>query len=178
MKWFSKFVFHSILGWSIDGTLPSIKKCVIIVAPHTHWQDFIIGVLVRDIIGLEINFIGKKELFSSPLGWLFKWMGGAPVNRGSKSNTVESIVDIFNQRDVFRLALSPEGTRKKVSTWKTGFYFVAKKANVPVVPVSFDFSKKKVTIFKLFEVSDNKESDIKTLRNLFKGVVGKIPEYS
>ena len=105
-------------------------------------------------------------------------MGGAPVNRGSKSNTVESIVDIFNQRDVFRLALSPEGTRKKVSTWKTGFYFVAKKANVPVVPVSFDFSKKKVTIFKPFEVSDNKESDIKTLRNLFKGVVGKIPEYS
>ena len=148
MRCLSKFIFDSLLGWSIDGKLPTIKKCVIIVVPHTHWQDFIIGVLVRDIIGMEINFIGKKELFKPPLGWLFKSMGGAPVNRGSKSNTVDSIVDIFNKREIFRLALSPEGTRKKVNTWKTGFYYVAKKANVPIVPVSFDFSKKKVTIFK------------------------------
>lgn len=166
------------MRWSIAGKFPKINKCVIIVVPHTHWQDFIIGVLVRDIIGIEINFIGKKELFKPPLGWIFKSLGGAPVNRGSKSNTVDSIAKIFNQRKVFRLALSPEGTRKKVNTWKTGFYYVAKKSGVPVVPVSFDFSKKKVTIFESFSVTEEIEKDMATLRKLFEGVKGKIPEYS
>ena len=166
------------MRWSIAGQFPKINKCVIIVVPHTHWQDFVIGVLVREIIGIEINFIGKKELFKPPLGWIFKSLGGAPVNRGSKSNTVDSIAEIFNQRKVFRLALSPEGTRKKVSTWKTGFYYVAKKSGVPVVPVSFDFLKKKVTIFESFSVTEEIEKDMATLRKLFKGVKGKIPEYS
>lgn len=178
MKRLSAFVFYSVMGWRMEGDLPKIKKCVIIVAPHTHWKDFIVGILVREIIEMQINFIGKKELFKPPLGWLLRKMGGAPVNRGSKSNTVDSIVEIFNQRDVFRLALSPEGTRKKVSTWKTGFYYVAKKAGVPVVPVSFDFSKKRVTIFQPFEVTEDKEQDVITLRKLFDGVKGKIPEYS
>ena len=109
---------------------------------------------------------------------MLQWLGGAPVNRGSNSNTVDSIVEIFNNKKEFRLALSPEGTRKKVDRWKTGFYFVAKKAKVPIIPVSFDFSKKIVRIYAPFLVSDDMENDLKTLQSLYEGVIGKIPENS
>ena len=174
----SKFIYFKILGWKLNGEFPKIDKCVVIVVPHTHWMDFFLGLLVRKVVNLEINYIGKKSLFKPPFGWFFRWTGGAPVDRSKNSNTVESIAQIFNERKVFRFALAPEGTRKKVSTLRTGFYHIAKTAKVPIVMVAFDFGKKEVKISEPFYPTDDMEKDFETIHQFFKGVKGKIPAYS
>lgn len=174
----AKFIYFRILGWKLIGEFPELQKLVVIVVPHTHWFDFFLGLLIRRVINKEISYIGKKSLFKPPFGWYFKWMGGAPIDRSKNSETVAAIADIFNAKKEFRLALSPEGTRKKVSSWKTGFYFIAKAANVPIVMVAFDFGKKQVKISAPHYPTENKAADFKRYQNFFKGVVGKVPEYS
>ena len=174
----SKYIFNKILGWRINGSInpKEIKKAVIIVVPHTSWHDFYIGIFVRRLLGVEINFVGKKELFRWPFGWFFKWMGGAPLDRFKNQNKVESIVQIFNSKEVFRLGLAPEGTRKKVAQWKSGFYYIAHTAKVPIIPVSFDYRTKTVTIGSPFITTGDYEDDTRLLKLFFKGVVGKNPE--
>jgi 1-acyl-sn-glycerol-3-phosphate acyltransferase len=175
----AKFIFHTLLGWSIHGRFDKdILKTVVIVVPHTSWHDFYVGAFTRKILNVQINYVGKKELFDSPLGWYFKWMGGEPIDRKSKQNKVEQIVDIFESHDEFRLAIAPEGTRKKVETWKSGFYYIAKSANVPITPVSFDYKTKTVTIGNPFYVTGNYDQDLVKIKQFYKGVVGKVPEYT
>ncbi|MCM5662883.1 1-acyl-sn-glycerol-3-phosphate acyltransferase [Galbibacter mesophilus] len=178
MSKFSGWIFRKILGWKLVGEFPNLKKYVIIVVPHTSWHDFYLGVLVRSMVAIEMNYVAKKELFDSPLGWYFKWTGGAPIDRSKNSNTVEAVVKLFNGKEEFRLALSPEGTRKKVKTWKTGFYHIAKGAKVPIVMVAFDYKNKEVRIEPPFYPSDDMKSDFDFMYANFDGVQGKIPEYS
>lgn len=176
---FTKFIFNKVLGWAIAGDFDrTIKKSVIIVVPHTSWHDFYIGVFTRRILKIEINYVAKRELFDSPLGWYFKWMGGAALDRTPGQNKVEAIANVFENKEEFRLALAPEGTRKKVLSWKTGFYFIAMKAQVPIIPVAFDYKTKTVVIHEAFYPSGNIENDMPILRNYYKGVVGKKPEYT
>ena len=176
-KSFYKFIFFKIMGWKIEGTIDeSIRKCVLMVIPHTSWHDFYLGIFTRGIMDMEMNFIGKKELFRFPFGFYFRWMGGAPIDRIGNLNKVEAIARIFENHDEFRLAISPEGTRKKISELRTGFYYIALKANVPIIPVAFDYGKKTVTIGKPFYPTSNYEEDLTILLNHFKGVVGKIPK--
>tara|TARA_A200000113_G_scaffold25993_1_gene21907 strand:+ start:2610 stop:3137 length:528 start_codon:yes stop_codon:yes gene_type:complete len=174
----TKFIFCTLLGWKILGEIRPVNKCVIIVAPHTHWLDFFVALPVRRILNLEINFIGKKELFFFPLNYLLKYLGGSAVYRNSKSKTVDLIADKFNDKKNYRLALSPEGTRKKVDKWKTGFYYIAKKANVPIVSVSIDAKKKEVIFSKPFYPTDNIDKDFAHLRKFYRGVDGIITKNS
>ncbi len=153
-------------------------KSVVIVAPHTSWHDFYVGAFARRLSKTEISFVAKKELFKWPFGAYFKWMGGAPLDRTEGQNKVESIAAIFSEKKEFRLALAPEGTRKKVDRWKTGFYYIAIEANVPIIPVSFDYKTKVVRIGEPFYPSGDLESDLPMLEQFYKGVVGKIPEYT
>jgi 1-acyl-sn-glycerol-3-phosphate acyltransferase len=172
-----KFIFYRLLGWKLIGTIDAnVKKCVIAVIPHTCNFDFFLGLFSRGIIGLEMNFVGKKELFKFPFGWYFRSVGGAPLDRSGGKNNVDATVEVFNNREVFRLALSPEGTRKKVTELRTGFYYIALKANVPIIPVAFDYSKKEVRIGQPIYVSGNYEEDMKMILPHYKDAVGKIPE--
>ena len=174
-----KFIFFRLMGWKIVGEIDEkLEKCVFIVIPHTSWVDFFIGLLSRGIIGVELNWLGKKELFGFPLGWYFRYMGGAPLDRKGGLNMVDSIANLFEKRTIFRLGLSPEGTRKKVTELKTGFYYIAKKANVPIIPVAFNYGKKEVNFGSPFYTTGDIDTDLKTLSPHFKGVVGKIPENS
>lgn len=173
-----KFIFCKFLGWKIIGETNPVKKCVMIVAPHTHWLDFFVAIPVRKILNLEINFIGKKELFFFPLNYILKYLGGSPVNRSSKSKTVDLIAEKFSKKDLYRLALSPEGTRKKVNEWKTGFYYIAKKANVPIVSVSMDAKKKEVVFSKPFYPTNDINKDFEFLKKFYDGVAGIVAENS
>ncbi|WP_308130736.1 1-acyl-sn-glycerol-3-phosphate acyltransferase, partial [uncultured Flavobacterium sp.] len=119
-----------------------------------------------------------KELFKFPFGAYFRWMGGAPLNRNSRQNTVEAIAEIFKKREVFRLAIAPEGTRKKVTDWKTGFYYIALKAEVPIIPVAFDYAKKEVVLNEAFYPTGDIQKDFAELKSKYKGIVGRIPGYS
>ena len=161
----------------MEGKFPShLDKFVLIVVPHTSWWDFLLGLLVRKVLNEEINYIGKKSLFDSPFGWFFRWTGGAPIDRSKSNDTVSAIVRIFESREKFRLALSPEGTRKKVEKWKTGFYHIAKQARVPIVMVAFDYGKKEIKFSSPLIPSENMDDDFKRYQSFFKGVKGKYPE--
>ena len=172
-----KFIFFKLLGWKISGTIDEkVTKCILMVMPHTSNFDFFIGIFTRGIMNMEMNFVAKKELFVFPFGYYFKNVGGAALDRSGGKNLVDTIVDIFNSRKVFRLAIAPEGTRKKVTELKTGFYYIALKANVPIIPVAFDYGKKEVKIGTPFHPTGNYDQDIKELTIFFKDVKGKNPE--
>ncbi|MBL4604376.1 MAG: 1-acyl-sn-glycerol-3-phosphate acyltransferase [Flavobacteriaceae bacterium] len=177
MQRFSKFIFTRILGWKLSGNFPThLKKYIVIAAPHTSWQDFPIGILARNVSGEKINFIGKNSLFKGPFGFIFRALGGTPVDRSKSNNLVDAIIQIFNSKEEFRLGLSPEGTRKKVEKWKTGFYYIAKGANVPIVMATLDFENKQVKITEPYYTTDSKEKDFQHFHSFFKGVQGKHPE--
>ena len=180
MRWLAKFIYHEILGWKVTGfnNFESVKKAVIIAVPHTSWHDFYMGVLLRSVIGLETNYVGKKALFKFPHGWLFRMLGGAPVERRNNENQVQAIARLFEEKDLFRMTMAPEGTRKKVDEWRTGFYYIAKAAKVPIIMFTLDFGKKENRFSKPFYTTDDKEADFKFMHNFYKGVVGKIPEYT
>lgn len=121
--------------------------------------------------------MAKKSLFDSPFGWFFRWTGGAPIDRSKSSDTVSATAIIFKNRAKFRLALSPEGTRKKVGQWKTGFYYIAKTAEVPIVMVAFDYAEKQIKVSEPRHTTDNKAADFEAYEAFFKGVQGKAPRY-
>jgi 1-acyl-sn-glycerol-3-phosphate acyltransferase len=175
----TKYIFHKLMGWKIEGDFDrSIKKSVVMVAPHTANYDFIVCSLTRRILKTQINFVGKKALFSWPVGWYFRWMGGEPLARTKSENKVEDITKVFESLDEFRLAIAPEGTRKKVDKWKTGYYYIALSAKVPIIPVSLDYPSKTICIGKEFYPTGNFEKDKLELHKFFKGKIGKIPEFS
>ena len=167
------------MGWTIIGTVPThLKKYVIAVAPHTSWWDFVIGILARSAMKIErTRFLGKSQLFVPPYGWFFKMLGGTPVDRSSPHDVVDQVVNIFNAHDEFILGLAPEGTRKKVDKLRTGFYYIAKKAGVPILPVGFDFEKKQIIIGEPRLTSDDFDRDIEALLSFYRPIKGKIPEF-
>jgi len=176
----SKFIYKNILGWKAVGDFSkeTVKKAVIIAVPHTSWHDFYMGLLLRSTLNTKIGFIGKKELFKGPVGLFLRAVGGAPIDRTPGQDKVKAIAQVFKEKEEFRLTLAPEGTRKKVSTLKTGFYWIAMEAGVPIIMVAFDFGKKEHRISEPLYPSGNIEQDLKLINAFFKGAVGKIPEYS
>lgn len=179
MKTFARFILFRILGWKMDTNFPThLKKYVVIAAPHTSWVDFPIAILARMSSGIMINYIGKDSLFKGPFGFFFKALGGTPVDRTKNNKLVDAIVELFNSKDEFRLGLSPEGTRKKVDTWKTGFYFIAKGAKVPVVMATLDFGNKQIKISEPYYTTENMEKDFEVFRGFYRDVKGKNPELS
>lgn len=179
MKRIAGFIFFNILGWKMDTNFPThLKKYVVIAAPHTSWVDFPIAILARMSSGIMINYIGKDSLFKGPFGFIFKALGGTPVDRSKNNKLVDAIVDIFNSKEEFRLGLSPEGTRKKVTEWKTGFYYIAKGAKVPIVMATLDFENKRIKISEPYYTTDNMEKDFEVFKGFYRDVKGKNPELS
>lgn len=179
MKTFARFILFRILGWKMDTNFPThLKKYVVIAAPHTSWVDFPIAILARMSSGIMINYIGKDSLFKGPFGFFFRALGGTPVDRTKNNKLVDAIIELFNSKDEFRLGLSPEGTRKKVDTWKTGFYFIAKGAKVPIVMATLDFGNKQIKISEPYYTTENMEKDFEVFRGFYRDVKGKNPELS
>ena len=134
-----------LAGWKLGPVVEDVPKCVICVAPHTSNWDFIVGKLFYTSIGCNAGFLIKKEWFFFPFNLLFNWLGGVPVDRGKRTSVTDQMVERFKTSERFQLAVTPEGTRKRAKEWKKGFYFIALKANVPIVVAYFDYGKKEVT---------------------------------
>jgi 1-acyl-sn-glycerol-3-phosphate acyltransferase len=171
--------YFKIKGWRVEGAFPyHLKKSVIIVAPHTHSMDFFLGLAFRKLLHLEfVRFLGKKELFIPPFSWFLRALGGRPVDRSKHNNLVDQVVKMFNDRASFHIALSPEGTRTKVQKLKTGFYHIAKNAQVPIVMIALDFENKRIVFAAPFETTDQPEKDKQKILDFFKGYKGKVPAY-
>ena len=167
----SKFILNKIIGWKVIGYLPKNEKYIIAVVPHSSYFDLIIAVLIRTYSGLKIKFIGKKELFNPITSFLFKFLGGIPVDRTKKLNIVDEVVDLFKLGKIKILAIAPEGTRKRVEKWKTGFYYIALKANLPILMVSFDYIRKEVKINNKFYPSGDIDKDFIELEKKVNDVV-------
>ena len=160
--------FWWFFGWKVVGDVPrDEKKYIVIAAPHTSNWDFIIGVMVRSVMGFDSKFLGKKSLFKAPFGWFFKAMGGYPVDRSKSMNLVEQVIQIFNQHEEFVIALAPEGTRNNVNDWKTGFYYIADGAQVPIVPCKIDIKNKTVTFFDPFMTTGVIDDDLPKIKELY-----------
>lgn len=170
----AKFIYFKILGWKLEGFFPKIDKCVVIVAPHTSNWDFFLGLLVRRVLNEEFNFIAKKSLFNWPYGWFFRWQGGMPIDRTKNNNFVDACTALIHKSPKIHFALAPEGTRSKVSKWKTGFYYIAKQAHVPIVMVCFDYGSKTVKISASTKPTANKEKDFENFAAFYKGAKGKV----
>lgn len=166
----------AVSGWGFEGTLPPLPKFVVIVAPHTSNWDFFVGIGTVFSLGIRISFLGKDSIFRGPLGPMMRWLGGIAVNRSVSRDRVAEMVDVFRSRDRLVVGLTPEGTRKKVADWRTGFYHVAKGADVPIVPVAFDYSQKKIIFFPAFTPTGDAKRDIEFLKGLFRPAMAQRPE--
>ena len=163
-------------GWKIEGEFPKeTPKYIAVGAPHTSNWDFILSLLVRRAQGADIKFIAKKSLFKFPYGFIFKKLGGYPVDRKKSKNIVEAVIDIYNNKERFAIAITPEGTRKKVEQLKTGFYHIAQGANIPIVLTVFDVGNKTFRIIPPFNLTGNIEEDMEIILNYFRGVKGFNP---
>jgi len=171
VKVLSKFILKKIIGWNVLGSLPLDEKYIIAVVPHSSYFDLIIAVLIRTYSGIKIKFIGKKELFNPITSFFFKFLGGIPVDRTKNSNIVDEVVNLFELDKIKVLAIAPEGTRKRVKKWKTGFYYIALKASLPILMVSFDYIKKEVTINKKFYPTGDINMDFIELEKKVKNVL-------
>ena len=175
-------LYWKLNGWKISGKLPyELKKMILVVAPHTSWKDILVGLAARYELKIDhARFLGKKELFEGPLGRLFRNLGGIPVDRFSKLERKQGIVDqavnLFNENENFILGISPEGTRKRVEKLKTGFYQIAKNAKIPIVLVGFDFKNKEVVLREPFFVSEDEEVDFNKIIAFFSTIEGANPE--
>lgn len=154
-----------------------VKKGVIIVAPHTHWKDFTIAIAFRSVLRIKYGkYLGKAELFNGPFGFLFRWLGGTGVDRFSKHGVVDQVVEKFNKADKLFIALSPEGTRKRVDKLRTGFYHIAKKANVPIIMVGLDYSKRELSVSEPFYTTDDEPADFRRIIEFFAPLKGYHPD--
>ena len=166
----------SVSGWRFEGTVPNEPKFVIIVVPHTSNWDFIVGVEALFSLGFRISFLGKHTLFKWPLGVFMRWLGGVAVERSVSSDRVADTIAAFDSADQLILAVAPEGTRKPVKDWKTGFYHVAHGAHVPIVPVAFDYGRKIVRLYPAFWTTGDADGDIRLIKSQYAGVVARNPD--
>ena len=164
------------LGWEIHADLPDIKKYVVIAAPHTSNWDFPLGILTAKAINLKVHWMGKHTLFHWPYGWFFRLIGGTPIQRDGGQNYIEQMSDLFEHSEQLILALAPEGTRGETDHWKTGFYYIARAAKVPILMAYMDFGNKQAGTDKLFYPGEDIEADFAQIRQFYAGMHGKNPE--
>ncbi len=170
------FIYHRILGWRYNVSVPNYDKYILCAAPHTTNWDLIIGKLFYEAIGRKAFFMMKKEWFFEPLGTLFRWMGGIPVNRNKKDALVEQMILQVQKHQFFHLAITPEGTRSANEHWKRGFYYIALQAQIPIILVGIDYSRKCITMTKEVWPTGDIEKEMREIKLYFKGFKGKYPD--
>jgi 1-acyl-sn-glycerol-3-phosphate acyltransferase len=160
-------------GWRVVGEWPDIAKLVIIVAPHSSAWDAIWGIAAKLALGMGIVFIGKKEAFWGPVGWLLRAFGGIPVDRSAPGGIVDQVANQMRDAERMWFVLAPEGTRRKVEKWKTGFWKIARRAQVPVFYIGFNYPDRTIRLGQLVTLTDDMEADMRRIRALFADYRGK-----
>ena len=175
---FSRFcrALLRLAGWKVVLVRPPGPKAVVIVYPHTSNWDFIVGILARYAIAIPFRFVGKDTLFRWPFGGLFRRLGGIPVNRRQSTGFVGGLIEAFDKADSLYLAIAPEGTRRRIDHWKSGFYRVALAANVPLGLAFIDYSRREVGIEAWLSLSGNEAEDLAGIRAGYSNKRGKRPE--
>lgn len=166
----------SWVGWRIDAHQPLPAKCVIVGAHHTSWTDLPVALLLREATGIRFRWAAKDTFFRGPMAWLFRAWGGVPVNRSERTNFVARMAELFHQHEDFKLAISPEGTRRYTAFWKSGFYYIARTAGVPIVLGYADYPRKVVGFGPILMPTGDVEADFAFIRRFYDTVKGRYPE--
>lgn len=162
--------------WRVDGLFPDVPKAVIVVAPHTSNWDLIAGALAMLALGLRISWLVKHTVFRWPLAPVLRWLGGVPIRRNEGAGTVGQVVALFDERPALLLALTPEGTRRAVPRWRSGFSRIAAGAEVPAIPVALDWGRRHIRIGPTLTLTGDPEKDETDLRSWFAGTVARRPD--
>jgi 1-acyl-sn-glycerol-3-phosphate acyltransferase len=171
-------VLLKIIGWKAIGKELENPRFVLIGAPHTSNWDFPLMLLVVLKLRLKVFWMGKHTLFPFPVGWLMKWLGGIPIDRSKSHNVVTDTVRQYRENEDLIVLVPPEGTRKKVAKWKTGFYYIANNANVPILMGYVDAEKKEAGIADYFYPSGNPEADMEEILSFYSNKKGLRAENS
>ncbi len=175
LKVLSKFVLR-MFGWAVKKDLPLKEKYVLVAAPHTSNWDRPLGILGMSAMGLRFRWVGKHTIFRGPIGLMLKSIGGIPVDRRIRSSFIKEMVELFNAEESMILAIAPEGSRSKTLYWKTGFYYIALDAIVPIVLGYIDHQEKKIGVgYSLFPSGDI-ERDIEIIGKFYEGKTGRYRE--
>ena len=174
MHWLSRLLLH-LLGWRVEGGAPDAPKYVLIAAPHTSNWDFPFTLMVCFALQLRVYWMGKSTLFPPLIGGVMGWLGGIPVNRERVGNLVQSTVDAFDNNSGMVVIVSPEGTRSRVTHWKTGFYYIAACAGVPIALGYLDFKEKVAGVSRLFQPTGDISADMLEIQAFYAGITGKNP---
>jgi len=166
-----------VFGWTLSRPEGVPRKFVFIAAPHTSNWDFPFMVATAWALGLDISWLGKHTLFQPPHGWFFRAMGGIPVDRRSRQNIVQQVVKRFEEAEDLILGVPPEGTRRKVEYWKSGFYHIATEAGVPIGCAFLDFEQRRAGIGGFFEPTGDVGADMDKVRAFYEGIRGKHPDF-
>ena len=174
-RWIGRTVMR-VAGWGIEGNFPDLPRMVVAVAPHTSNWDFVHGAAAMFALDLRVSFIGKHTIFVWPFSKFFRWMGGIPVDRSAARGVVGEVVDSFRNASSLVLAIAPEGTRRKVERFRTGFLHIARGAGVPVVLVGLDYSTRTVRIGPLIEVGEDIDAERLRIEAHFAKIPGRYPQ--
>ena len=161
------------MRFRVEGEIPDCPKLVVSVAPHTSNWDFLVGMGAMFALDLKLNFLAKHTLFRAPFGALFRWMGGIPVDRTSPHGVVGDAVSAFEASDRLLLAIAPEGTRRRVAHFKSGFLHIARGARVPLLLAAFDWGNRCVRLGPLFEMGEDAASDLRRIEAFYASIRGK-----
>lgn len=167
-----------LLGWRVEGEVPNLPKFVIAVAPHTSNWDFVVGIAAMFALDLRLAFLGKHTIFRWPFGAAMRWMGGIPVDRTSPHGVVNESIAAFRGVERRMLAIAPEGTRRLVAHFRSGFLQIARGANVPVVLASLDYAARCVRFGPTFDPGEDIEADRRRTEAFFATVRGRRPRQS
>jgi len=157
----------ALFGWRVEGSLPDEPRFVVIVAPHTSNLDFFICIFAMFAVGLRISWLGKHTIFFWPAKYILHWLGGEAVDRNTPAGIVEAAIKRFKGASQWVLGVSPEGTRKLATEWKTGFYRIATGAGVPIVPVALDYHRRALALGAPMWPTGDPDADISRLRASF-----------
>lgn len=175
MRTISKIILK-IWGWKVSMAVEKTQRCILIVAPHTSYFDFVIGKIALSALGLRSRFMIKKEAFRFPLNLVLLPLGGIPVDRNHGNSVAKHMVELIRNSDEICLVITPEGTRRKVRQWKKGYYFLAQAADVPIYLGYVDYSTRICHIGHILEPSGDYEKDFGTIASFYKGKKGRHPE--
>ena len=171
-RWFGRSVLR-LGGWKVVGEFPDVPRLVLIAAPHSSNWDGIWGFAAKLALGLEIRVLGKAQLFRWPLCPLLRRLGVIPIDRSAPQGTVGQAAQMIRDSERVWYALAPEGTRRRVERWKTGFWKIAHQAQVPILPAYFHYPARQIGIGPLFATSDDMDADIAALREWYRPWMGR-----
>ena len=165
-----------LLGWRLEGQIPDRPKLIAVVAPHTSNMDWVVGMAAALHLDLDANWLGKQSLFRGTLGGILRLLGGIPVDRSQPHGIIAQVVSEVRGRDKFLIGLAPEGTRKPRDRWRSGCYYIARDAGIPLVPVRIDYSRKVIEIGTILPLSADAEETLAKISSWYRPEMARYPE--